>query len=95
MNQTELTTVVFNKLNNQLSKKEVEGVINTLLGTMKESLENNQKITLKGFFSIYTTLVKEKNGHSFGTDWSIPTKYVPKVKFSATFKKMLAVNTKV
>jgi len=60
-----------------------------------EALENNEKILFKGFLSFDTKLVKDKNGNSFGKDWSIPSKYVPKVKFSTAFKKMLALNTKV
>jgi nucleoid DNA-binding protein len=96
MNKTELTTVVFNKLSNQLSKKkDVEDVINTLLDTIKESLMNNQKITFKGFLSLGTTLVQEKSGNCFGRDWTTSTKYIPSTKFSSSFKKMLEKNTKV
>ena len=95
MNKNEVITVVANKLKNQLSKKEVGSVVNIFIDTIKEALENNEKISFKGFLSFETKLIKGKNGHSFGTNWSIPTKYVPKVKFSTTFKKMLALNTKV
>ena len=95
MNKSEITTVVANKLKNQLSIKEVGSVVNIFIDTIKEALENNEKILFKGFLSFDTKLVKDKNGNSFGKDWSIPSKYVPKVKFSTAFKKMLALNTKV
>ena len=94
MNKSEIITVVENKLKNQLSRKEVGSVVNIFIDTIKEALENNEKISFKGFLLFETKLVKEKSGHSFGKDWLIPSKYVPKVKFSTSFKKMLALNTK-
>lgn len=93
MNKGEITTVVANKLQNKLSKKEVESVVNAFINTMKEALENNEKIAFKGFLTLTTKLVERKSGHSFGQDWSIDSKYVPKVRFSLPFKKMLALNT--
>ena len=94
MNKKEIITVVANKLTSQVDKKEVQSVIDTLLETIKESLQNNERVNFKGFLSFETKLIQEKSGHSFGKDRSIASRYVPKVKFSKSFKDILALNTK-
>jgi len=95
MNKSEIITVVTNKLNNQLTKQDVASVVNMLIDTIKEALQHNKKVSFKGFLLFETKLVQGKKGHSFGQDWTITSKYVPKVKFSSSFKKVLADNTKV
>jgi len=92
MNKSDLTTVVANKLQNKLSKNEVAKIVNIFIETIKEVLENHEKVSLKGFLSFDTKLVQEKTGNSFGKNWTIASRYVPKVKFSTSFKKVLALS---
>ncbi len=89
MNKSEIITVVSSKLKNKLSKVDVESVVNTFIETLQETLLNNEKISFKGFLTLDTRFVKEKSGHSFGTDWSIGSRYVARAKFSPSFKKMM------
>ncbi len=89
MNKGEITTVVANKLQNNLSKNEVESVIDIFIETIKEALQNKEKVILKGFISFRTQLVSAKSGKSFGKEWSIGSKHVPKVSFSPSFKKSI------
>lgn len=92
MNKNEITTVISSKLRNNLSRKEVESVVNTFIDTLQEALLNNEKISFKGFLTLNTRLAKEKSGHSFGKDWTIGSRYVAKAKFSPSFKKMMITN---
>lgn len=94
MNKTEITTIVANKLANKVNKKEVASVINTFLDTLQEALTNNEKISFKSFLTFETRFVKAKSGNSFSKEWSVPARYVPKVKFSSSFKKKIATEVK-
>lgn len=89
MNKGEITTVVANKLQNNLSKKEVGDVIDIFIETIKETLQNRGKVILKGFITFRTQLVSAKSGKSFGKEWSIGSRQIPKVSFSPSFKKSI------
>jgi len=89
MNKSEIVTVVANKLQNKLSKKEVESVIDIFIDTIKETLQNRGKVIFRGFITFKTQLVSAKSGKSFGKQWSIGSKYNPKATFSPSFKKTI------
>lgn len=95
MNKTELVTVVTSKLNNVLSKQEILSVINAMIEAIQESVVNNQKVSLKSFLTFEPIIRPAKQGTSFGKDWSIPKLHSVKVKISSSFKKLLALKTKV
>jgi len=89
MNKGEITTIVANRLQNNLSKKEVGEVIDIFIETIKETLQNRAKVILQGFISFRTQLVSAKSGKSFGKEWSISSRQIPKVSFSPSFKKSI------
>jgi len=95
MNKNELVTVVASKLNNVLSKQEILSVINTMIEAIQESVVNNQKVSLKSFLTFEPIIRPAKHGTSFGKDWSSPELHSVKVKISSSFKKLLALKTKV
>lgn len=90
MNKNQITTVVANKLQNTLSRHEIQSVIDILIETIKETLQNNEKITFKGFLTFTTQIVSAKSGVSFGKEWSTKSRYAPKVQFSKAFKEDIA-----
>jgi nucleoid DNA-binding protein len=89
MNKGEIIRVVSNKLQNNLSKKEVGDVIDIFIETIKETLQNKDKVILKGFITFKTRLSSAKSGESFGKKWSIGSRQIPKVSFSPSFKKSI------
>ena len=95
MNKNELATVVSARLNNTLSQKEVLGVINEMIQAIQEVVANNQKVSLKSFLTFEPIVKPARQGISFGKEWSIPELHSVKVKISSSFKKLLALKTKV
>ena len=90
MNKNELVTVVASKLNNVLSKQEIQSVINVMIEAIQESVVNNQKVSLKSFLTFEPVTRQAKQGMSFGHSWSKPELHSVKVKISSSFKKLLA-----
>ena len=93
MNKTELVTVVASKLNNVLSKQEIQSVINAMIEAIQESIVNIQKVSLKSFLTFEPVIRPAKQGTSFGKSWSKPELHSVKVKISDSFKKLLASKT--
>lgn len=89
MNKNEVITIIISKLGNKLPKKDVASVVNTLIETIKESVLNNQKVSLKSFLTFEPIIKEAKNGKSFGKEWSRPDTHSVKVKVSSAFKNLL------
>jgi len=94
LNKTEIITVVTNKLQNKLLSKDIDSVITLFIDIIKESLQNNEKISLRGFGTFSTKFIGAKSGNSFGNAWSCKAKYVPKIKFSDSFRNKLSESIK-
>lgn len=92
MNKNEIGIIIANKLDNEISKKDIATVINAFIDTVKETLVKGDKITIEGFISFSTMIIDEKSGTCFGKDWKTPKKFIPTVKYSNSFKKQIANN---
>lgn len=90
MNKKELVTLMVNQINNDLTKKEVESVLDAFLEIIKDTLFREESVIFNGFLSLKVKEVCEKSGISFGKEWTSPSKIVPKATFSKSFKDELA-----
>ena len=90
MNRNEIGILVANKLENEITKKDIATVINAFIDIVKETLVKGDKITLEGFISLNTMVIEKKEGCCFGKDWTTPKKYIPTAKYSNSFKRLIA-----
>jgi len=81
MNKTELVTSVSESSN--LSKKDVQAVVDGVLAAIENSLKNGEKVALVGFGTFETVKREARTGRNpkTGLALEIPSKTVP--KFSA------------
>ncbi len=76
--------------------KSITEVVNTLLDVMVEALQNNEKVSFSGIFSLDTVFVKSRSGVMFKDKIPFTTKdrYVPRVKVGKLLKEKVAQNGK-
>ena len=90
MNKNEIGILISQKLENEITKKDIASVLNAFIEVSKEILVKGDRITLEGFLSLGTMVINKKVGCCFGNNWSTPKKYTPSVRFSDSFKKLIA-----
>ena len=90
MNKNEIGILTSQKLENEISKKDIARVLTAFIEVSKEILVKGDRITLEGFMSLSTMVIDKKEGCCFGTDWTTPQKYIPIAKYSNSFKKQIA-----
>jgi len=81
MTKSELIDVLVRK-QNQLSYKDVELAVKTLLEHMAETLSNGERIEIRGFgsFSLHYRPARVGRNPKSGEPVSLPAKYVPHFK---------------
>lgn len=87
MNKKELISNVSEKT--ELTKKDVESVLNAFIETTKETLEDGEKVQITGFGTFETRKRKARIGRNpkTGKEIQIPETIVPAFKVSKTFKE--------
>ena len=90
----EIVKEVKNNIGDDFSKEEIKTVVNALLDTIEEKLQEGQDINLVGYFSFSTRKQPAKKmvmrfGKKQGQEVKIPAKTVPAFKFSSAFKKRI------
>ncbi len=90
MNKNEVGILISQKVENEITKKDIARVLTAFIEVAKETLVKGDNITLEGFISLSTLVVEKKQGTCFGKDWSTPKKYIPTVSYSKSFKKLIA-----
>ena len=87
MNKTELVAAMAKETN--LSKKDVEDVLKSFVDVVSKELKNGGKIQLVGFgtFEVSERAAREGRNPQTGESIAVPAKYIPKAKFSSTFKR--------
>ena len=89
MNKAELISIVARKTN--LTKKETELVLTTILETIVDVVASGEKITLVGFGSFEVRERKSREGRNpkTGEKIEIPTSKLPAFSVGKFFKKRL------
>jgi DNA-binding protein HU-beta len=89
MNKTELVNAIASKT--ELSKKDVETVVNGFMSEVTECLQNKDKLSLVGFGNFQTRQRAARQGHnpSTGESISIPASTVAAWKPSKKLKELL------
>ena len=87
MNKRELIGVVFERLNESVSKRQIKSVVETLFDSIKDSVKEDKRVTIAGFGTFKLQKRKAKNGINPQTmeKIKIPSKNVPKFKASDKF----------
>ena len=87
MNKTELVAAMAKETN--LSKKDVEAVLKSFIDVVSEELKKGEKVQLVGFgtFEVSERAAREGRNPQTGESIAVPAKYIPKAKFSSTFKR--------
>lgn len=77
---------------NNLTKSQIDSVLSEYLEQTKQALINGEEIRLPSYFSFKTTIQAARVAMNLQTKkkMSIPTKRVPKVKFSNELKEDIA-----
>lgn len=89
MNKKELISNVSEKT--ELTKKDVESVLNAFIEAVEESLEDGEKVQLTGFGTFEPRERKARIGRNpkTGEEIQIPETIVPAFKVSKTFKERI------
>jgi DNA-binding protein HU-beta len=89
MTKAELIEKLAEKL--ELSKAKTNEVLTTVVDTIKESLENNEKVPLTGFGTVETVVRPARTGRNpqTGEALQIPERRAVKFKSSGTFTDSL------
>lgn len=89
MNKKELITSMSEKT--ELTKKDVESVLNAFIEAVEESLEDGEKVQITGFGTFETRKRKARVGRNPKTEEEIqiPASTVPAFKVSKTFKERI------
>ena len=89
MNKAELITIVARKTN--LTKKETELVLSTILETIVDVVASGEKLTLVGFgsFEVRERKAREGRNPKTGERIEIPTSRLPAFSVGKFFKKRL------
>ena len=89
MNKKELITSMSEKT--ELTKKDVESVLNAFIEAVEESLEDGEKVQLTGFGTFEPRERKARIGRNpkTGEEIQIPKTIVPAFKVSKTFKERI------
>ena len=90
MNKNEIGILISQKLENEITKKDIAIVLTAFIEVAKETLVKGNNITLEGFMTFSTMVVDKKSGTCFGKEWSTPKKYTPTVKYSKVLKNLIA-----
>jgi nucleoid DNA-binding protein len=80
----------------KLTKSEIDSVITNLLEETKKSLLKGEEIRLQGYFSFKTTITKPRMAMNLQTKkkMKVPSKRVPKCKFSISLKEEISQKIK-
>lgn len=86
MNKTELISIVAEKTN--LTRKVTEELVDTLFGTIEETLVTGEKVVLSGFgtFEVRTRVARTGRNPRSGEDISIPEQKTPAFKAGKVLK---------
>jgi len=89
MNKKELITSISEKT--ELTKKDVELVLNAFIETIEETLENGEKVQLTGFGTFEPRQRKARTGRNpkTGEELEIPASVVPAFKVGKAFKERI------
>jgi DNA-binding protein HU-beta len=88
--KSQLTERISQKV--KLTKSEIDSVITNLLEETKKSLLKGEEVRFLGYFSFKTTITKPRMAMNLQTKkkMKVPAKRVPKCKFSASLKEIIA-----
>ena len=88
--KTQLTERIAKKV--KLTKTEIDSVITNFLEETKKSLIKGEEVRLQGYFSLKTTITKPRMARNLQTKkkMKVPSKRVPKCKFSLSLKEEIA-----
>src|ERR1044072_7527155 len=80
----------------KLTKPEIDSVITNLLEETKKSLVKGEEVRLQGYFSLKTTMTAPRIAMNLQTKkkMKVPSKRVPKCKFSISLKEEISKKTK-
>lgn len=86
MNKTELVAQVAEQV--EMSKKDVEKLVNVLFGTIEETLSEGEKVQLVGFgtFEVRDRKARKGRNPQTGDEIEIPATRVPAFKAGKTLK---------
>ena len=89
-----LTERISEKIGKQvnLTKTQIEAALTEYLEATKQALINGEEIRLPGYFSMKTTITKPRVAMNLQTrkKMTIPSKRVPKIKFSEDLKEQIS-----
>ena len=90
----EIVKEVKDNIGTNFTREEVKIVINTLLDTIDDKLQEGQDINFVGYFSFSTRKQPARKmlmrfGKKKGQEVKIPAKTVPAFKFSSAFRKRI------
>jgi len=79
-----------------LTKVETEAVIEGFLSTIKNALQEGEKVEFRGFgsFSVKKRMPKKARNPGTGEVVYLPERYVPVFKASKLLKELISVNLK-
>ena len=89
MNKVELVKAIANKT--EITQKDVSAVLDAFQDVVKETVTNDDKVTLTGFLTFAKKHVPAKSGvvqlgDKKGSTWTTPEKDEVSVKLSKTYK---------
>ena len=90
MNKNEVGILISQKVENEITKKDIARVLTAFIEVVKETLLKGDNITLEGFMTLSTMVVNKRQGTCFEKDWSTPKKHIPTISYSKVFKKIIA-----
>jgi integration host factor subunit beta len=96
MTKTELVEKLADKVKD-ITRKEVEIIVNTFFDCIKDALASNSKVEVRGFGSFKLRSRKGRDGRNpkTGTPVSVPAKLVPFFKAGKELKEMVAGRDKL
>lgn len=79
------------EMNPDMTKKQVEFIVNTLFDSVKETLQKGEKVTIKGFgtFNVRTNNPKNGRNPKSGVFIKVPAKIAPYFRPSKEIKTAL------
>ena len=80
----------------KLTKSEIDSVITNFLEEAKKALVKGEEIRLQGYFSLKTATTKPRMAMNLqtGKKMNVPSKRVPKCKFSLSLKEEISKKSK-
>ena len=80
----------------KLTKSEIDSVITNFLAETKKSLLKGEEVRLQGYFSFKTAITKPRIAMNLQTKkkMKVPSKRVPKCKFSISLKEEISQKSK-